>query len=516
MAPTRFEALPHAVQLRIFALLPLDTRLRCIEVCRQWRRTLQDTTAWTHVVLPPDCRRPRLRRFGAPGLPLQQLQAAVARSGGLLQVLDTREVLLEPLDVIRNVIEPGLGSMLRELRFSPAKVVSQQHIVQIIDAAPELQVLSAVVNWKDGDDDYSAAMLLNESPFEAVRIYTLVLHSGLTDGDMIRAGNAEAFQPLFAELQAAVVQCKHPELRHMMVDCSIDQTILRYIANVAEAHTPALLVLGLHLYDEWPSGCIDVVLRLLRSNALPALAFGQWAEDLLREGDPAVWTELCEAVQGCTSLHSIKLDRHVVQCFSRLNELIAALVNNPHLISIDVVDSADKKTAAQGFVTKPLDMNTSYRLGRGLAALLAANSPALHHLSLVDFGLDEAGLALVLRALARNMHLEHFTLGWNQYNWAYDPVLSVPPYFSLDFIEGELLPAVQRNPSLRVLEVEPHFRTKGKSEYTWRLDEEQLERQQAIRAVEALVRERSGPEVQAAARDWEVARYKWTAPRAQH
>ena len=35
-------ALPPALALRVFALLPLDIRLRCAEVCRAWHKALAD------------------------------------------------------------------------------------------------------------------------------------------------------------------------------------------------------------------------------------------------------------------------------------------------------------------------------------------------------------------------------------------------------------------------------------------------------------------------------------------
>ena len=37
-------ALPRPLLLAIFALIPVDTRLRCIEVNRAWRALLADTT----------------------------------------------------------------------------------------------------------------------------------------------------------------------------------------------------------------------------------------------------------------------------------------------------------------------------------------------------------------------------------------------------------------------------------------------------------------------------------------
>jgi len=502
-----FEALPHAVQLKIFTLLPLDTRLRCVEVSRAWQRTLQDTAAWTHLVVPAS---------PSPTRTNLQLRAALARASGMLEVLDVSAVKTDPGLVFDLITQLGLCAVLRELRLSTHTPVHAPHVLDILNVAPELQLLSVTVNWKDRNWDYSDAMLRNDHPFEAVRVCTLVLHTEFTDTGVIAQGNSLVYQPLFAELQAAVAQCNHSELREIGVDCPVDAVIMKFIADVAEARTPALLVSGLDAHDDWQSGCIDVVFRLLRSNALPHLTFGLWAAELLREGDPAVWTELCGAVQGCTSLKNIVIDRRVAHHFSRLNELIAALVNHPHVENIDVVDAKDEEQMeAERFDPnlQVLELDASYRVGRGLAALLAADLPGLRSLSLVDMGLDEAGLALVLRALARNTHLEELALGWRESRWAYNPVPSVTPYFSMDFIERELLPAVQRNRSLRTLVVQPRFDGQGYGAAAWDLDEEQLEQQQAIREVEAHVQNRSDPAVHAAARGWQVARYKWTAPR---
>jgi hypothetical protein len=40
-----FAALPHALALAIFSRLTVEQRLRCIEVCRGWRATLDDHAA---------------------------------------------------------------------------------------------------------------------------------------------------------------------------------------------------------------------------------------------------------------------------------------------------------------------------------------------------------------------------------------------------------------------------------------------------------------------------------------
>ena len=503
-----FEALPHAVQLRIFALVPLDTRLRCVEVCRAWRSTLRDSEAWARLVVPASSRPTRSDLM---------LRAALQRAGWKLEMLDVSTSTMDST-VFDLFTQLGLGAALRELRLSSHQPLLATEITEFLQVAPELQLLCVTATWKDRVCfDQSAAILRNEHPFEAVRVCTLVLHTEWIDAAVLAEGNSEFYQPYFAELKDAVAQCTHSELRELGVDCSVDAVIMRYIADVAETRTPALLVSGLDMNYEWQSGCIDVVVRLLRSNALPYLTFGLWAAELLREGDPAVWTELCEAVRGCTSLKTVVIDMRVVQRLSRLNELIATLVNHPHVENITVIDVTDLAQELMDGerldpVPKLLEIDASYKLGRGLAALLAANLPGLRTLSLVDMGLDETGLALVLRSLSRNTHLEELYLGWRESCWANNPAPSVPPYFSMDFIESELFPAVQRNRSLRSLVV--NFRSDDQRTVVWDLDEEQLERQQASRTVEAFVRGRGGPAAQAAARGWQVARYKWTAPRA--
>ena len=87
MAP-RFESLPHAIQLRIFVLLPLDTRLRCVEVCRAWRLALQDAAAWRHVVMPDFA--------GSRVDPEVVARAALARSHGEIETLDLSTTALHP------------------------------------------------------------------------------------------------------------------------------------------------------------------------------------------------------------------------------------------------------------------------------------------------------------------------------------------------------------------------------------------------------------------------------------
>ena len=69
-------ALPRPLALAIFALLPVDTRLRCSEVSRAWRALLADTSLWT-----------RLDLCSTSGVRFSEalFRAAVAKAGGQLR-----------------------------------------------------------------------------------------------------------------------------------------------------------------------------------------------------------------------------------------------------------------------------------------------------------------------------------------------------------------------------------------------------------------------------------------------
>jgi hypothetical protein len=89
-----FAGLPHALFLLILALLPVDTRLRCAEVCRGWRAALAERSLWLRLALSPES---GVARRVTDAL----LRAAAARAGGgllSLAVVDcpaiTRDALL--------------------------------------------------------------------------------------------------------------------------------------------------------------------------------------------------------------------------------------------------------------------------------------------------------------------------------------------------------------------------------------------------------------------------------------
>ena len=137
------SALPLAVMLLIFSMLPVDTRLRCREVCRAWRAALEDRSMWWRL----DLREGSVTGFDDRDFPARRpawaalLHAAATRAGGDLRVLLTggEEFTYLELDDITRVAALNAGA-LRVLR------VTELHeglIVPLLNAAPHLEALEA-------------------------------------------------------------------------------------------------------------------------------------------------------------------------------------------------------------------------------------------------------------------------------------------------------------------------------------------------------------------------------------
>ena len=265
----------------------------------------------------------------------------------------------------------------------------------------------------------------------------------------------------------------------------------------------------------------EALLRLLRNNALPQLGFTDWAVNAVHhrvyggivrsavECDE-IWTQICAAVRDCTSLRTVRIDPRVAY-FKRhyapqALELLSALRGNPsvkHVVTGDV--EYDDLGYRQNVATSFGEID---EMATGLAILLAANVPALQRLSLCDLGLDAWGLALVLRALPRNTHLKELAL-WLEaaQDPPDDPAMSDPTTSGTCFLASELFTAVQQNRSLRELTIDPYEYDEHELDSGW-------EELHIFEAAVTHVRDRSDPAVQAAARGWQRAYRKWTAPRA--
>ena len=515
-AMANFEALPHAVQLRIFALLPLDTRLRCVEVCRAWRRSLQDPAAcWKHLAAV-DC---SYARFN----PYHVLRAGLARTQGQLETLDLSAIEAYDGFVEYTVCPNGGGAQLRELRLGPLDFLDMVQVFHLLEATPQLQRLCVAVKlseWFDG----GVGKFMHENPhFKAVRVHTLGLDVNVAHLNDAQQG------VLLAAIRAAVAMLTHAEFEALYVDCDeLDDAFLGAIVDMSLAHDPPLRVLGLEQYANWPDLSMQALLRLLRCNALPQLNLGMWSvrlESRLRNTAPdeaeAIFSlSVYSAVRACTSLRAVAFGSRIsFELYPSSSRLLSALVEHPCVERILPGDEEDDLEYLDLVVNELQHEAAVYcahsPIATAVAAALIANSPALLSLSLLDSRLDEADFAHVLRALPRNTHLKELTLGTSEDYWS--PEYDEPAYFNPEFIENELLPAVQQNRSLRKLTVEPDLTKNDLAPDTVRMLQKDCFADEllAVRAAVTHVRDRSDPAVQAAARGWQRAYRKWTAPRAQ-
>lgn len=492
-----FDALPPPVQLLIFRLLPLDTRLRCVEVCRGWRRCLQDVEAWTHLVVP-----------GRPDsfeLSVRMLEAAVWRAGGRALTLDVSAADLDADEVLPYMRNGGPLASLRELRLDPGEVLRADDLFDLAAAAPELTLLACGVLWTE---EHGRAMLRNEPPFETLRISTLHMDTSELEDDEQRA--------VFEEVAEAIKQHAHPEFKMLDIECDdVDHNDLRLIAEMCEAHDPPLRLI-LRDFGDLATVSQTFVLRMLQKNALTDFYAGIWVRRLFRHGKGATWAKFCVAVRDCSSLRSVYIEPSLVNtCLHGVHDLLDALVNHP---SVETISSFDDDAGLQRHSptpTTPLTVGRSTPLSYGLLALLKANAPALENISICDFGLDDASVAVVLRAVGRNTHLKSIMLGWRTGFWC-QVKSPASPYLSVALCENELLPAVQQCRSLRAVTVRPNVRELDEMDMPmWPLESEYLEERLAIEAVQTCVYDRSRAAARAAARGWQRAWRAWTTPPVQ-
>jgi hypothetical protein len=182
---TALAPLPHALVLFIFSLVPVDQRLRCLEVCMGWYATLNERNLWTRLDMSATA---GLARPATDAL----LRAAAARAGGQLQTLHltdcvtiTHDALLEVLRVNADALtELRVEGSWRERYSSPPfPLVSQ--VEAVLGAAPRLRLLAADVHCDGVAEAHRLRNLLrNEGPL-TVRAAAASTHpcvgAGITD-----------------------------------------------------------------------------------------------------------------------------------------------------------------------------------------------------------------------------------------------------------------------------------------------------------------------------------------------
>ena len=159
-AEATFHSLPQPLALRIFALLPVDARLRAAAVCRAWRAVLAERSLWTRLDLADGSGVARPSRA--------LLRAAASRAGGQLEFLRLHASLLER-DVLLAVLAESAETM-RELKLVDSQWLTedsldQQRLGQLLNAAPRLRLLEAALRTGRAD---ALAVLRKEQPFGPV------------------------------------------------------------------------------------------------------------------------------------------------------------------------------------------------------------------------------------------------------------------------------------------------------------------------------------------------------------
>ena len=394
--------LPHAVVLRIFAFVPVHTRLRGREVCRAWRAALEERSLWTHIDLSMANVlwagiQDYSRTYGA------LLRAALAHSAGELVVLDAADNALIPEADLLYTAAANAGALL-ELRFGGS--LDQLQIATILQAAPRLLVFETGAHCHDFA--LARQWLSNEAPlFAPLRLQTLHLWgtSRESEADVLVLAAGLAAHTSLRELSLHSVDFSSAAALGAVVDAAIVRQLEKlslFFCTLSPASVPAQATLieygslkTLTLSDPRPSDLYD----LSRAEALGAALNRNNSLIELWLTIPDLWRIPAAG-----------------------DALLAGLVGHRTLrtLSLTGFTSGASQVAA----------------GTALGALVAANSPALRMLLLDDTALRDEGLRPICEALQSNTHLTYLNL---------DSCSA-----SIAFLRGVLLPAVQARPSLHL------------------------------------------------------------------
>jgi hypothetical protein len=420
---TTLCALPLALLQSVLARLPVDARARACVVCPAWNTALAERSLWTRLDLSP-----------ASGVAVAAteavLEAAAARAGGQLEALDISGVYASHAALLA-VVTANAGA-LRELRTcspcgrSPSgqnaplqtrdSPLDIEEVEELLRAAPLLQAFDAAV----GCDAAAAPLALrNVPPFAPLRVHCLYM---ALDADMDDNGDPQPPMNEAAALTLAGDMAGHTWLREIslyyllplhtpaVLDAVLDAALARELTTVSLGRCNLFAGAAVALARLLDGGLarlsldlmfvpLDVPAALLLGNALRTstaiIAVQLFSIDLWR--DPAAAGLL----------------------------LLGGITGHPTLRELDLSNNEWEQAgspAAQAVVGFPL------------AALVAANAPALRKLTVEGCGLGDAGLQPLFDALPHNMHLRELRCADNGVTEA--------------FARERMLPAVQANTSL--------------------------------------------------------------------
>jgi hypothetical protein len=392
-----FASLPPAVALVIFALLPLDQRMRCAEVCRGWRDALTERSLWLRLDLSEASG--GLARPASEGV----LLAAAARTGGQLRSLNVAKCPGITQEVLLAVLTANAGALrqLRAWHVDGADLLGFVHVEPLLRAAPQLRVFDTGVACDSMAD--AQRLLRNEGAFAPLRLRTLRVSFDT---------RTEA-----AVLSLAADAAAHASLVGLFLENAPLDTPAALDAIVAVALAKRFIALAFGVCRLSPASA-PALARVLGSDALRAL-FTVWNGNALL--DAAAAAVLGDALRANCTLDVLMLANTALWGEpAAASTLLGAVTAHCSLREVSLSNNriGDAQDAA----------------GTALGALVAANSPALLILDLRDCGFQEAALGPLVDALAVNTHLRTLWLG--------------TVTASAEFLRERVLPAVHANASL--------------------------------------------------------------------
>ena len=395
-----FASLPLPLARLIFLALPVDARGRASCVCRAWRDALADPSLWSRL----DMTVVSVARQCFPSF----LDGAARRARGQLRLLDLSNQRVTP-NVLLPVLTANAGS-LRELHLHTLCSVGNAHFPAfqaVVAAAPLLQALTAEdvrCFWQE-----APRMLRAEPPFAPLQVFGLTVNFW-SDGVF---GGMERVGPFAAALADASLQPALLRLRvrySLTVGALVDAALARRLRELSLEHCTAPAAAPLA--------------RLLAEGSLALF------EIQTLSGDAPLFDVAGAALVAGALRMNTTLTKLVLYCArlcvdARVAELLLeALVGHPTLRELKV--SGEYIIAGNGST-----------VGAALAALIAADAPALQVLDCPCNRLGDVGLAPIVDALALNHHLRTLDVYLN--------------FMSEAFARERLLPAVRANATLRKL-----------------------------------------------------------------
>jgi hypothetical protein len=382
LATAVLSPLPLSVVLAICSLLPVDCRLRCLEVCRAWRALLSaERSVWSSLDVSPHTG--GLSRPGTEAL----LRAAALRAGaGGLRVLNINRVEVN-LNYLLRLLAANAGA-LRELFCGSGwtEMFEPDTLDRIARAAPQLQVLGAASLCSSLAE--ARRLLRREAPLGALQLRALWLQGAQLD-------TAALCEEVGRELRA------HPSCRSLgLHDTPLGAPgVLDALVDAAAAARWRNLELHGCAVDPLGATGAPALARLLGAGcALAQLNVSNEHHMDAAPAAPPAAAQLAAALAANDTLTSLTL-RHagLWRDMSVADALLRAAAGHGRLLSLTIsfnqaaafAVGEDRRAAA----------------GALLAALVAADSPTLVALDVSQCYLQDVGLAPLFDALPRNGHL---------------------------------------------------------------------------------------------------------------